>query len=127
MTQHNSPEETIFSRIIRKEIPADIVYEDELALAFKDINPQAPVHLLIIPKKIIPTTNHISKDDREVVGHLHWVAAQLAEQLGVANDGFRTVMNCNEYGGQTVYHIHLHFLAGKPMGWPPYQERLKTA
>ncbi|RUO44065.1 histidine triad nucleotide-binding protein [Aliidiomarina taiwanensis] len=119
-------EETIFDKIIRKEIPADIVYEDDLALAFKDINPQAPVHLLIIPKQAIATTNDISKEQRELVGHLYWVAGEIAREQGFAEQGYRTVMNCNEYGGQTVYHIHVHLLAGKPLGWPPYQERLKA-
>lgn len=118
--------ETIFDKIINKEIPADIVYEDDLALAFKDINPQAPVHLLIIPKQQIATTNDIAKEHREVVGHLFWVAGEIARQQGFAEEGYRTVMNCNEYGGQTVYHIHVHLLAGKPLGWPPYQERLKA-
>jgi len=117
--------ETIFTKIINKEIPADILYEDELALAFKDINPQAPVHFLVIPKKPIATINDITLQDREIVGHLSLVAAKIANDLGVAEQGFRTVMNCNEFGGQTVYHIHLHVLAGKPMGWPPYTENMK--
>ncbi|WP_421133587.1 histidine triad nucleotide-binding protein [Alteromonas sp. A079] len=117
--------ETIFTKIINKEIPADILYEDELALAFKDINPQAPVHFLVIPKKPIATINDITSQDREIVGHLSLVAAKIANDLGVAEQGFRTVMNCNEFGGQTVYHIHLHVLAGKPMGWPPYTENMK--
>jgi len=117
--------ETIFTKIINKEIPADILYEDELALAFKDINPQAPVHFLVIPKKPIATINDITSQDREIVGHLSLVAAKIASDLGVAEQGFRTVMNCNEFGGQTVYHIHLHVLAGKPMGWPPYTENMK--
>lgn len=116
---------TIFSKIIDKSIPADILYEDELALAFKDINPQAPVHFLVIPKKSIATLNDIQAEDKALVGHLYWVAAQLAEQMGFAEDGYRAVMNCNAHGGQTVYHIHLHVLAGKPLGWPPYQEKLK--
>ena len=117
--------DTIFTKIINKEIPADILYEDDMALAFKDINPQAPVHFLVIPKKAIATINDISADDREVVGHLSVVAAKVASDLGVAEQGFRTVMNCNEFGGQTVYHIHLHVLAGKPLGWPPYTEDMK--
>lgn len=117
--------ETIFTKIINKDIPADILYEDELALAFKDINPQAPVHFLVIPKKPIATINDITAQDREIVGHLSLVAAQIANDLGVAEQGFRTVMNCNEFGGQTVYHIHLHVLAGKPLGWPPYTEDMK--
>lgn len=117
--------DTIFTKIINKEIPADILYEDDMALAFKDINPQAPVHFLVIPKKDIATINDITADDREVVGHLSVVAAKVASDLGVAEQGFRTVMNCNEFGGQTVYHIHLHVLAGKPLGWPPYTEDMK--
>ncbi|WP_420934995.1 histidine triad nucleotide-binding protein [Alteromonas sp. A081] len=117
--------DTIFTKIINKDIPADILYEDDMALAFKDINPQAPVHFLVIPKKPIATVNDITADDREVVGHLSVVAAKVASDLGVAEQGFRTVMNCNEFGGQTVYHIHLHVLAGKPLGWPPYTEDMK--
>lgn len=117
--------DTIFTKIINKEIPADILYEDDMALAFKDINPQAPVHFLVIPKKPIATVNDITTDDREVVGHLSVVAAKVASDLGVAEQGFRTVMNCNEFGGQTVYHIHLHVLAVKPLGWPPYTEDMK--
>lgn len=120
-------EKTIFGKIIDREIPADIVYEDDQVLAFKDLNPQAPVHLLIIPKKPIATANDITPADREVIGHLHWAAAQIAERDGFAADGYRTVMNCNDNGGQTVYHIHLHLLAGKAFGWPPYQERKKQA
>ncbi|MCH8501802.1 MAG: histidine triad nucleotide-binding protein [Aliidiomarina sp.] len=117
--------DTIFTKIINREIPADIVYEDELALAFKDINPQAPFHCLIIPKKAIATVNDIGKGDREIVGHLYFVAGEIAREHGFANEGYRVVMNCNEFGGQTVYHIHVHLLAGKPMGWPPYQDKLK--
>lgn len=117
--------ETIFDKIIDKSIPAEILYEDELALAFCDINPQAPVHFLVIPKKQIATINDITEADREVVGHLYFVAAKLAAEKGFADQGYRAVMNCNEYGGQTVYHIHLHVLAGKPMGWPPYTDKMK--
>lgn len=118
--------DTIFTKIINREIPAEILYEDDKALAFKDINPQAPVHFLVIPKKPIATVNDIEEEDKELVGHLYIVVQKLAQELGFAEDGFRTVMNCNEFGGQTVYHIHLHVLAGKPLGWPPYQERLKV-
>ncbi|MBO1254454.1 histidine triad nucleotide-binding protein [Alteromonas sp. 5E99-2] len=117
--------DTIFTKIINKEIPADILYEDELALAFKDISPQAPVHFLVIPKKAIATINDITEEDCGVVGHLSFVAAKVAKELGVAEEGYRTVMNCNEFGGQTVYHIHLHVLAGKPLGWPPFSAKLK--
>ena len=114
--------ETIFTKIINREIPADIVYEDEISLAFRDINPQAPIHLLIIPKKEIATINDIEEGDRELVGHLYWVAAKLAKELGFSEDGYRAVMNCGENAGQSVFHIHLHLLAGKMMGWPPYAD-----
>lgn len=117
--------ETIFDKIINREIPADIVYEDDMSLAFRDINPQAPVHLLIIPKKQIATINDIESDDREIVGHLFVVASKLAKDMGFAEDGYRVVMNCNEQAGQTVFHIHLHLLAGKPLGWPPYTDKMK--
>lgn len=118
--------DTIFTKIINKEIPADILFEDERVLVFRDINPQAPVHFLVIPKKAIATTNDIAVEDEALVGYMHRVAANVAKDLGVAEQGFRTVMNCNQDGGQTVYHIHLHVLAGKALGWPPYQERLKS-
>jgi histidine triad (HIT) family protein len=118
-------QETIFTKIINKEIPADILFEDDRVIAFKDINPQAPVHFLVIPKKAIATANDIVAEDEALIGYMHRVAANVAKDLGVAAQGFRTVMNCNQDGGQTVYHIHLHVLAGKALGWPPYQERLK--
>ncbi|WP_218312937.1 histidine triad nucleotide-binding protein [Alteromonas antoniana] len=117
--------DTIFSKIINREIPADIIYEDDISLAFKDINPQAPIHFLVIPKKPIATINAITEEDRLVVGHLSYVAAKLADEMGFAEEGYRTVMNCNEFGGQTVYHIHLHVLGGKLMGWPPYTDKPK--
>ena len=119
--------DTIFTKIMDKSIPADILYEDDEVLAFKDINPQAPLHFLVIPKKPIATINDITPEDYAVVGKLSGVAAQLVSEHGMAEQGFRTVMNCNEYGGQTVYHIHLHVLAGKPLGWPPYQDKLKQS
>lgn len=118
--------DTIFTKIINREIPADIVYEDELCLAFRDVNPQAPVHLLIIPKQPIPTINDINATDRELVGHLFLTAANIARDMGFDEDGYRVVMNCNEAAGQTVFHIHLHLLAGKPLGWPPYTDTLKV-
>ncbi|RUO60224.1 histidine triad nucleotide-binding protein [Pseudidiomarina insulisalsae] len=118
---------TIFDKIIEREIDADIVYEDDKVLAFKDINPQAPVHLLIIPKKRIATINDIDEDDRELVGHLFVAARKIAVQHGFAKDGYRTVMNCNENGGQSVYHIHLHVLAGQVLGWPPYANSEKKS
>lgn len=119
--------ETLFDKIINREIPADIVFEDDQCLAFNDINPQAPVHMLIIPKKRIATVNDIDDQDRPLVGHLFYVAKQLAAQHGFAEDGYRLVMNCNESAGQTVFHIHVHLLAGKPLGWPPYTDRPKEA
>ena len=118
---------TIFDKIIAREIPADIVHEDEVSLAFRDINPQAPVHVLIIPKQRIATINDIQVTDREIVGHLYLVAAKLAQQFGIAESGYRVVMNCNADGGQSVYHIHLHLLGGITMGWPPYANHLPKA
>ena len=112
-------EETIFDKIISKEIPSDIVYENNHYLAFKDINPQAPVHVLIIPKKRIPTINDLEENDNLVVGELILIAKQLAKSLEIDQEGYRLVFNCNEYGGQTVFHIHLHLLGGRPFNWPP--------
>ncbi|SDO13522.1 histidine triad nucleotide-binding protein [Vreelandella arcis] len=108
----------LFCRMINREIPADIVYEDEHVLAFNDINPQAPTHQLIIPKKHIATLNDIHTDDLNIVGRLQYTAAQLAKEQGFAEDGYRVVMNCNEMGGQTVYHIHMHLLGGREFTWP---------
>lgn len=119
--------ETIFTKIINREIPADILYEDDISLAFSDINPQAPVHFLVIPKKAIATINDLTEADRELVGHLYLVAAKIAREKGVADDGYRVVMNCGENSGQTVFHIHLHVLGGKPLGWPPYTDKMKRA
>ena len=109
-------EETLFSRIIRKEIPAEIVYQDDRATAFRDINPQAPTHILIIPNKVIPTVNDVTEADESDVGHLLTVAAKLAEQEGIAADGYRLIVNCNKHGGQEVYHLHVHLMGGRPMG-----------
>lgn len=111
--------DTIFSKIIRREIPADIVFENERVLAFRDINPQAPVHILIIPKKPIATVNDIRTEDAPLVGELFVVAAQVAAQEGIADAGYRTVFNCLDHGGQEVYHLHLHLLGGRQMTWPP--------
>jgi histidine triad (HIT) family protein len=110
--------DNFFKKIIDRQIPAGIVYEDDQCLAFKDINPQAPVHVLIIPRKVIPTHADITEADRELLGHLHLVAAKLAGQLGIA-DGYRLVLNCKERAGQTVPHLHLHLLGGRDMRWPP--------
>jgi len=117
----------LFCKIINKEIPAEIIYEDDNVIAFNDISPQAPTHALIIPRKHIATLNDISAEDTQVVGHMVKAAATIAKQLGIDESGYRTVFNCNSDGGQTVYHIHLHLLGGKPMGWPPYQEKMKEA
>ena len=110
--------DNLFLKIIERKIPADIVYEDDRSLAFRDINPQAPVHVLIIPKKVIPTHADLTEADKELLGHLHLVAAKLATQLGLA-DGYRLVLNCKERAGQTVPHLHLHLLGGRAFGWPP--------
>ncbi len=112
-------QETIFSKIIRREIPATLVFENERILAFRDINPQAPVHVLIIPKKIIPTVNDITPEDAPLIGELFVVAAQIARAEGIADAGYRTVFNCRDHGGQEVYHLHLHLLGGRQMRWPP--------
>ena len=109
-------EETIFSKIVRKEITADIVYEDEEITAFRDINPQAPTHILIIPNKSIPTVNDIREEDEKLLGRLFIVAAKLAKQEGIAENGYRLIMNCNNHGGQEVYHLHLHLLGGRKLG-----------
>jgi len=110
---------TIFDKIIAREIPADIVFEDAHSLAFRDINPQAPVHVLFIPKRPVPTLNDLVEGDEVVVGRLAMAAAAYAKQEGFAESGYRVVMNCNRDGGQTVFHIHLHLLAGRAMHWPP--------
>ncbi|MEC7985898.1 MAG: histidine triad nucleotide-binding protein [Myxococcota bacterium] len=110
---------TIFQKIIDKEIPADIVYEDDHVLAFRDIQPQAPVHILIIPKKAIVNMATATEDDETLLGKLMLTAARIAKELGVAEQGYRLVTNCNEYGGQSVYHLHIHLLAGRQLSWPP--------
>ncbi|MFN4278978.1 histidine triad nucleotide-binding protein [Thermosynechococcus sp.] len=110
--------ETIFSRIIRREVPADIVHEDELCLAFRDIHPQAPVHILVIPKKPIPQLSLAEPEDHGVLGHLLLTAKRIAEAEGLTN-GYRIVINNGPDGGQTVYHLHLHLLGGRAMQWPP--------
>lgn len=109
-------QETIFSKIIRHEIPADIVFQDERVTAFRDISPQAPTHILIIPNKLIPTINDVTQDDESVLGHMMVVAAQIAKQEGVDESGYRLIMNCNKDAGQEVFHIHMHLLAGQHLG-----------
>lgn len=109
----------IFCKIIDKKIPARIIYEDEHAIAFEDVNPQAPVHTLVIPRKHIPTLLDIKEEDNNLIGHLIKVANKIAFDKGIAERGFRVVTNCNPESGQTVYHIHLHILGGRQMHWPP--------
>lgn len=111
--------DTIFGKIIRHEIPADIVYEDDEILGFRDVNPQAPLHVLFIPKKPIATLDDASAEDAVLLGKLQLVAAAYARKEGLAAKGYRTVINCNEDGGQTVFHLHLHLLAGRRFTWPP--------
>jgi histidine triad (HIT) family protein len=111
--------DTIFGKIVRREIPADIVYENDDVLAFKDLNPQAPVHVLFIPKRALATLNDATPADAELIGKLVLAAADYAKREGFDKDGYRTVINCNEHGGQTVFHLHVHLLAGRRMHWPP--------
>lgn len=107
---------TIFGKIIEGELPADVVYEDDEVLAFRDVNPQAPVHILIIPKqKEIPTLNDAGAEDQALLGHMMLTAAKLAKQEGIDDRGYRLIMNCNAEGGQTVYHLHLHLVGGRQM------------
>jgi histidine triad (HIT) family protein len=108
--------ETIFTKIIRREIPGDVLYEDELVTAFRDIQPQAPVHILIVTNKPIPTVNDVQPDDEVALGRLFTVAAKLAQEAGIAEDGYRLLVNCNRHGGQVVYHLHMHLLGGRPLG-----------
>ena len=110
---------TIFSKIINKEIHADILFENDKILAFRDISPQAPVHFLVIPKKEIRTINDINEEDKSLIGELFMVAKEIAKKEGISEKGYRTIFNCNEHGGQTVYHIHLHVLGGGQLEWPP--------
>ncbi len=109
-------QETIFSKIIRREIPADIVYQDELVTAFRDISPQAPTHILIVPNRLIPTSNDITAEDESALGRLFTVAAKIATQEGIADNGYRLIVNCNRDGGQEVYHLHMHLLGGRKLG-----------
>jgi histidine triad (HIT) family protein len=109
----------IFCKIIAGDIPADKVYEDAQLLAFRDLNPQAPSHILLIPKQHIASLNDLQASDAALTGRLFLVAKQLAEQEGIAEAGYRTVFNCNKAGGQEVYHLHLHLLGGRQMRWPP--------
>jgi len=110
---------SLFSKIINREIPADVVYEDDEIIAFNDINPQAPVHILIVPKKEIRTLNDLNENEQKIVGKIFLTVKKLAKEFNIDKTGYRTVFNCNEDGGQTVFHIHLHLLGGRKLDWPP--------
>lgn len=110
--------DNIFQKIIDKQIPAAIVFEDDRCLAFRDINPQAPTHVILIPRKVIPTHDDLTDADRDLLGHLHLVAVKLAKQFGLSA-GYRLVINCRESAGQTVPHLHFHLLGGRDLHWPP--------
>lgn len=107
---------SIFTKIINREIPASIVFENDKVIAFKDINPQAPIHILVVPKKEIPTINDIKEKDKELLGEVYLAIGKIAKDLGIAEEGYRVIANCNEYGGQEVFHIHFHLLGGKKLG-----------
>lgn len=109
----------LFCQIIERTIPVELVYEDDTVVAFNDINPQAPTHILIVPRQHISTLNHLTKEDTLIVGHMVQVGQKLANELGHAENGYRLVMNCNADAGQSVFHIHLHLLAGRQFEWPP--------
>lgn len=109
----------LFCQIIDKKIPANIAYEDERVLAFHDISPQAPIHILVIPKRHIATINDFSELEADLLGHLFLTAKNLATEMGVADEGYRLNLNCNRLAGQTVFHTHIHLLAGRPFSWPP--------
>ena len=112
-------DDCLFCKMVSGEIKPDLIYENEEVLAFRDINPQAPVHALIIPKKHISTLNDLVPEDADIAGKLLLAAGKVAEMEGISEQGYRTVVNCNEHGGQVVFHIHLHLLGGRRMGWPP--------
>ena len=112
-------EDCLFCKILKGDIPADVIFESDSAIAFRDINPQAPTHVLIIPRKHIATINDIAPEDHALIGSLYAAAKSIAAQEGFSDAGYRAVMNCNEAAGQTVFHIHLHLLGGRSLGWPP--------
>ena len=111
--------ECLFCKVVDKEIPAEIVFENDKLLAFKDIDPHAPIHILIIPKEHITTTNDLKIEHKELLGDMFLTATKLASEYDIAEDGYRTIFNCNKNGGQSVYHIHLHLMGGRQMKWPP--------
>lgn len=107
---------TLFAKIVRGELPADIIYQDDLVTAFRDINPQAPTHVLVVPNKVIRTANDLAAEDEQIAGRMLLVAKKVAEQEGIAKDGYRLIINCNRHGGQEVYHLHLHVIGGRRLG-----------
>ncbi|MBI5324128.1 MAG: histidine triad nucleotide-binding protein [Ignavibacteriae bacterium] len=111
--------DSIFTKINKREIPSNIIYEDDLVFAFEDINPVSPIHYLIVPKKQIPTMNDVQEDDKNLLGHILITAGKIAKEKGIAEDGYRLVINCNKGAGQTVFHIHCHLLGGRLFNWPP--------
>ncbi len=114
-----STDNCLFCKILEGEIPAELIYESDTAVAFRDINPQAPIHALVIPRKHISTINDIDVDDEAIIGSLYSAARHIAAAEGIADEGYRAVMNCNEGAGQSVFHIHLHVLGGRRLDWPP--------
>ena len=107
---------SIFTKIINREIPANIVYENDKVIAFKDINPAAPIHILVVPKKEIPTINDIEFEDKDIIGEMYLAIKEITKDLGIAEEGYRVITNCNKYGGQEVFHLHFHILGGKLLG-----------
>jgi len=114
-----SEQDCLFCKVLNGDIPADIVYESDSAIAFRDINPQAPTHVLVIPRKHVATINDLDEEDQEIVGSLYLAAKDIARAEGLSDAGYRAVMNCNEGAGQSVFHIHLHVLGGRALSWPP--------
>ena len=114
-----SEQDCLFCKILNGDIPADIVYESDSAIAFRDVNPQAPTHVLVIPRKHVATINDLNEEDQEIVGSLYLAAKDIARAEGISDEGYRAVMNCNEGAGQSVFHIHLHVLGGRALSWPP--------
>ncbi len=112
-------ERTLFEKIISREIPAAIIFENKRIIAFNDISPQAPVHILIVPKKVIKSLNYINQEDAKLIGEMFLIAKNIAKSQGIIDSGYRTIFNTNKDGGQTVYHLHLHLLGGRALTWPP--------
>ncbi|MGI9238242.1 MAG: histidine triad nucleotide-binding protein [Woeseiaceae bacterium] len=112
-------EDCLFCKILSGDIPADVIFESDTVIAFRDINPKAPTHVLVIPRKHIATINDVREEDEKIVGSLYSAAKDIAAAEGISEVGYRAVMNCNEAAGQTVFHIHLHLLGGRDLGWPP--------